>query len=87
MDLTGWGSGPSILLPAGPVLSFRLAYILTRSLGANIGDYLSVPKDEVGRGLGTFGTSVLFLATIVVTVAYLTKSRRDRTELIHQRTP
>src|SRR3954462_939393 len=46
LDLTGWGPGPSVLLPAGlivavliawrlgagPVLSFWLAYILTRPL-------------------------------------------------------
>src|SRR3954452_5487155 len=96
LELTGWGPGPSILLPAGlvaavfvawelgagPVLSFWLAYILTRPLGANIGDYLSLPKDEGGLGLGTLVTSVLFLATIVVIVVYLTITRRDRTELV-----
>src|SRR5689334_8829731 len=94
LELTGWPPGKSVLLPlglilavlvawklgAGPVLSFWLAYVLTRPLGANIGDYLGSGRDEGGLGLGTLITSVLFLAAILVTVVYLTVSRRDRTE-------
>jgi uncharacterized membrane-anchored protein len=74
----------------GPVLSFWLAYILTRPLGANIGDYLASPHADGGLGLGTLGTSVLFLATILAVVIYLTVSVKDRTEpaqLSQQRTP
>jgi uncharacterized membrane-anchored protein len=96
LELTGWGPGPSVLLPAGliaavfvawrfgagPVLSFWLAYILTRPLGANIGDYLASPKADGGLGLGTFGTSVLFLGAIFAVVVYLTKTRKDQTELV-----
>src|SRR3954451_3872334 len=94
LELTGWGPGPSILLPAGliaavfiawrlgagPVLSFWLAYILTRPLGANIGDFFASSKDEGGLGLGTFWTSALFLTTIFVVVVYLTKTHVDHTE-------
>jgi uncharacterized membrane-anchored protein len=94
LDLTGWGPGPAVLLPAGlivlvlaawrlgagPVLTFWLAYILTRPLGANLGDFLASPRDEGGLGLGTLITSVLFLAAIAVTVAFLTVTGRDRTE-------
>lgn len=69
----------------GPVLSFWLAYILTRPLGANIGDYLASPRSEGGLGLGTLGTSVLFLGTILVVVIYLTITDKDRTEAIEQR--
>jgi uncharacterized membrane-anchored protein len=97
LDLTGWGPGPAVLLPAGliaavvvawrlgagPVLTFWLAYILTRPLGANIGDFLASARDEGGLGLGTLITSVLFLAAIAATVGYLTRSRRDRTELVY----
>src|SRR5437588_1457542 len=97
LDLTGWGPGPSVLLPAGliaavfaawkfgagPVLTFWLAYILTRPLGANIGDYLASSHDDGGLGLGTFGTSVAFLATILAVVAYLTKTHKDQTELAY----
>src|SRR5439155_22361760 len=94
LELTGWSPGQSVLLPLGliltvlvawrlgmgPVLSFWLAYILTRPLGANIGDYLASSHADGGLGLGTFGTSALFLGTIVVVVAYLAKTGRDRTE-------
>lgn len=61
-----------------PVLAFWLAYIVTRPLGASIGDYLSSPTGEGGRGLGTAGTSALFLATILAVVAYLARSKRDQ---------
>jgi uncharacterized membrane-anchored protein len=59
------------------VLAFWLAYILTRPLGASIGDWLSQPKDNGGLGLGTTGTSYIFLASIFVLVTYLTVTRRD----------
>jgi uncharacterized membrane-anchored protein len=68
---------------AGPVLSFWLAYILTRPLGANIGDFLSLDKSEGGQGLGTLGTSLLFLGAITATVVYLTVTKRDQTELVY----
>ncbi len=97
LDLTGWGPGKSVLLPlglivailaawkagAGPVLSFWLAYILTRPLGANIGDYLGSNKADGGLGLGTLGTSVLFLGTITAVIVYLTVTQKDRTELVY----
>ncbi|MDT7539059.1 MAG: hypothetical protein QOI82_2644 [Actinomycetota bacterium] len=93
LDLTGWSPGQAVLLPAGlilavlvawnlgagPVLSFWLAYILTRPLGANLGDYLSASKDDGGLNLGTLVTSLIFLGAILVTVIYLTITKRDRT--------
>ncbi|MGZ6752747.1 MAG: COG4705 family protein [Nocardioides sp.] len=96
LDLTGWSPGASVLLPlglilavlaawklgAGPVLCFWLAYILTRPLGANIGDYLVSPKSDGGLGLGTLCTSVLFLGTILAVVVYLTVTHKDRTEAV-----
>ncbi|NNM65910.1 MAG: hypothetical protein HKL99_15115 [Burkholderiales bacterium] len=62
---------------ANAVFAFWLAYILTRPFGATCGDWLSKPIDEGGLGLGTVGTSVLFLAVIMVLVTYLTISRKD----------
>lgn len=59
------------------ILAFWVAYILTRPLGASIGDYLSQPRAEGGLGLGTVGTSALFLVTILALVIYLTITRRD----------
>ncbi len=91
LELTGWGPGVSVLLPlsliavvvvmwrcgADAVLAFWLAYILTRPLGANIGDWLASDRSEQGLGLGTFMTSVVFLLAIVATVVYLSVSRVD----------
>ena len=63
----------------GAVLAFWIAYVLTRPLGASIGDYLSQARADGGLGLGTTVTSILFLLAIVAVVAYLTRSRRDET--------
>jgi len=59
------------------ILSFWLAYILTRPLGASIGDYLASPRSEGGLGLGTNLTSIIFLSTILSLVVYLAISKRD----------
>jgi uncharacterized membrane-anchored protein len=60
------------------VLAFWIAYILTRPLGASIGDYLSQARADGGRGLGTTVTSVIFLLTILGVVVYLTLTKLDR---------
>jgi uncharacterized membrane-anchored protein len=54
------------------VLAFWLAYILTRPLGASIGDLLSQPAKAGGLGWGTTGTSMVFLSMIASLVIYLT---------------
>ncbi|MDE1876802.1 MAG: hypothetical protein KGH86_08265 [Thaumarchaeota archaeon] len=59
------------------ILAFWIAYILTRPLGASIGDYLSQDLDNGGLGLGTTITSVIFLSTILATVIYLAISKKD----------
>ncbi|MFF3559411.1 hypothetical protein ACFYXS_05145 [Streptomyces sp. NPDC002574] len=59
------------------VWSFWIAYVLTRPLGASIGDLLAQPTADGGLGFGTVVTSVLFLAVILGLVVYLTVSRRD----------
>ena len=63
--------------------SFWIAYILTRPLGANMGDLLASPKAEGGLNLGTGGTSMLFLVAIVASVIYLTVMKKDPTELVY----
>ncbi|MFE3181115.1 hypothetical protein ACFXKR_09490 [Streptomyces violascens] len=45
--------------------SFWIAYILTRPLGASMGDSLSQPTADGGLGLGTVVTSALFLIVIL----------------------
>ena len=54
---------------ANAVLTFWIAYILTRPLGASLGDLLSQAKIYGGLGFGAEYTSALFLATIVCLVA------------------
>ena len=66
-------------LRMGPVLAFWIAYILTRPLGASIGDWMSQPTADGGLGLGTTVTSLIFLATILGLVLYLTRTRVDET--------
>ncbi len=59
------------------VLAFWLAYILTRPLGASIGDYLSSAQGDGGLGLGTTMTSGIFLLAILILVIYLTLTKKD----------
>lgn len=91
LELTGWSPAEAVILPAtliatvaagwrlgaNPVLAFWLAYILTRPLGANMGDLLGLSKDERGLGLGTATTSFIFLGLILATVIYLAISKAD----------
>ena len=60
-----------------PVLAFWIAYILTRPLGASLGDYLSQATADGGLGLGPAVTSGVFLSAILATVAYLTVTKKD----------
>ncbi|SDP43553.1 Uncharacterized membrane-anchored protein [Phyllobacterium sp. YR620] len=53
------------------ILSFWLAYIFTRPLGASLGDFLSQPVEYGGLGFGTIVTSILFLSCIVAIVIYM----------------
>jgi uncharacterized membrane-anchored protein len=89
------GYGPSIAIWGGAiaaiaaahftlklnaVLSFWMAYILTRPLGASIGDFMSQNSHKYGGlGLGTTGTSYIFLGCILTLVTYLSISKRDQT--------
>ncbi|MBK3581078.1 hypothetical protein JHN63_46375 [Streptomyces sp. MBT65] len=89
MDLGYWLSAVLFALAIGAVgiahfalgldavWSFWIAYILTRPLGASIGDYLSQPTGDGGLGFGTVVTSVLFLAVILGMVVFLTVTRKD----------
>jgi uncharacterized membrane-anchored protein len=51
-----------------PILGFWAAYILTRPLGAALGDLLSQSRTYGGCGIGATGTSVVFLVAIVIFV-------------------
>jgi uncharacterized membrane-anchored protein len=66
------------------VAAFWIAYILTRPLGASLGDFLSQARADGGLGLGTTVTSALFLGAILVVVTYLSITRKDATEAAAQ---
>ena len=53
------------------VIAFWIAYILTRPLGASIGDFLSQSPEYGGLGFGTILTSTVFLTIIIVIVTIL----------------
>ena len=75
-----------------PILAFWAAYVITRPLGASIGDLLSQPRTigpdddpesfQAGLGLGTTVTSIIFLAAILLVVLYMTNEQRRHPTLI-----
>lgn len=59
------------------VLAFWIAYILTRPLGASLGDYLFQSQANGGLGLGASVTSAIFTFAILALVIFLTVTHRD----------
>lgn len=59
------------------ILSFWIIYIMTRPLGASIGDYLSQSGNHGGLGLGATLTSFIFVGGILAIVTYLSITKRD----------
>jgi uncharacterized membrane-anchored protein len=64
------------------ILAFWVAYVLTRPLGASIGDYMSQSRHDGGLALGTTGTSAIFLSAILFLVVYLTVTRTDQPKAV-----
>lgn len=58
------------------VLAFWTAYVLTRPLGASMGDLLTQSTADGGLGLGTISTSLVFLVVIVGLVIYLSMQEK-----------
>lgn len=63
---------------ANPILTFWVAYVLTRPLGASLGDFLSQAQQYGGLGLGTITTSAVFLVVIVALVAMVSVTAVQR---------
>ena len=59
------------------VAAFWIAYILTRPLGASLGDYLSQDPTEGGLGLSIVLINAVFLIAILAIVIYLSRSKKD----------
>ncbi|NRF92912.1 hypothetical protein HQN89_18190 [Paenibacillus frigoriresistens] len=59
------------------VLAFWIAYIMTRPLGASLGDFLSQAQTDGGLGLGATATSAIFILAILLLVIFLSVTKRD----------
>src|SRR3989454_3726575 len=64
-------------LDLNAVTAFWGAYVITRPLGASIGDYMSQDTIDGGLGLGTDQTSFIFLLAILALVVYLVITKTD----------
>ncbi len=62
------------------VIAFWAAYILTRPFGASMGDFLTASPKDGGLGLGTNGTSAIFLVVIIAVVSWFTLQARRSAE-------
>ncbi len=60
------------VLQMNAVLSFWLAFILTRPLGASLGDFMTQPVSVGGLGLGMINVNDLFFFIIAGTIVYMT---------------
>ncbi|MBZ9637630.1 hypothetical protein [Clostridium sp. FP1] len=69
-------------LKLNAVLSFWIAYVLTRPLGASLGDFLSQPYADGGLALGTVGTSAIFLTAILGIVIFLIITKLDQSQIV-----
>lgn len=67
---------------ANPVLTFWIAYVITRPLGASLGDLLSQPYTDGGLAFGTIVTSAVFLSVIVLLVAWLSTVEQSQVEVV-----
>jgi uncharacterized membrane-anchored protein len=67
-------------LGANPVLTFWVAYVLTRPIGASFADFFGMPKAISGMGYGHGPVSVVLLILTVASFAYLSRSGIDRPE-------
>ncbi|NNM53985.1 MAG: hypothetical protein HKM05_04595 [Spirochaetales bacterium] len=66
----------------GPVLSFWLVYILTRPLGASLGDLMT--QHEGGFGWGKGIVNLVFFVVIIGLVVYLGVSKVDQEKVDHE---
>ena len=67
-------------LGVNPVLTFWVAYILTRPIGASFADFLGMPKNISGMGLGHGAVSVVSLILVVASFVYMSRSGIDQPE-------
>lgn len=62
--------------PISATLLFWLAFVLTRPLGATVGDFFSKPIQKGGLNLGTVGSSATLTAVLLVLIGYTLAQQR-----------
>jgi uncharacterized membrane-anchored protein len=67
-------------LGVNPVLTFWVAYILTRPIGASFADFFGMPKDISGMGYGHGAVSVVTVILVLASFIYLSRSGIDQPE-------
>jgi uncharacterized membrane-anchored protein len=67
-------------LGANPVLTFWVAYVLTRPIGASFADFFGMPKDISGMGYGHGAVSVVTVIATLAFFVYLSRSGIDLPE-------
>jgi uncharacterized membrane-anchored protein len=67
-------------LGVNPVLTFWVAYVLTRPIGASFADFFGMPKDISGMGYGHGAVSVVLVILTLASFAYLWRSGIDQPE-------
>src|SRR5215469_15170978 len=72
VPLTAWRLG------VNPVLTFWVAYILTRPIGASFADYFGMPKTSGGLGIGHGPVSLVTLVLVVASIWYLSVTHKDQ---------
>jgi hypothetical protein len=74
VPLIAWRMG------VNPVLTFWVADVLTRPIGASFADYFGMPKNISGMGLGHGAVSAVTLILVVASFIYLSRSGIDQPE-------
>jgi uncharacterized membrane-anchored protein len=64
-------------LGVNPVVTFWVAYVLTRPIGASFADYLGMAKDHSGLGIGHAATSGILIVAVATGVWFLKASGKD----------
>ena len=73
-------------LGVSPLVAFWASYVVIRPLGASFGTYLAASPSRGGLGLGSTATSLLFLAVILLIVAWFgLREHRARAAWKHAR--
>jgi uncharacterized membrane-anchored protein len=67
-------------LGVNPVLTFWVAYVLTRPIGASFADFFGMPKNISGMGYGHGGVSVVSLILVLASFIYLSRTGIDQPE-------